>query len=309
MSRSFTGRWLKLARLLTGLLLLVAAAPSASAGTLTLAAFSNCPVANPVMVEHEGGLCIYARSNSTSTLGLGDTVVPLTRPIVLQGGSWIPAEGASTSGFVAPTAVPTIMPLPQPIPGGLPKVIDPLLLSGATLERYDRLVRLGITRVTATVELAAPAKAITFSFLGLLRQEGVALRLPLKVHLRDPTGFLGPSCYIGSDAAPVVVELTDGATSPPPPFQSISGKLGQPNESKAEVDTLSENTLVDNAFALPAAQTCGASFSGVSELDVALDLGLALPSVPGMSAVVLDSTFGAAAGPHVAVVDHLSPAG
>jgi hypothetical protein len=293
-------------------LLLATLAPpavgTADAAQLTLAAFAHCPVEDPAMLEHEGGLCVFARSNPTSTLGLGRTVVPLTRAIVLQGGTWLPGAGATVSGFVAPVGVPTIIPVAEPIPGGLPGSLDPLLLDGGALARYMRLVRAGVTRATATIELAAPAGAITASFPDLLGQRGVALVLPIKVRLRDPTGFLGSHCYVGSDRAPIWVRLTDGVTEPPPPISPISGARGQPSENRAEVVTLTANRLVENAFGLPGMEGCGEVAAWAPELDAAVDAGLGLPAIPGTSSAVLEDTFGAAAGSRVAAVDRLPSA-
>jgi len=44
----------------------------------------------------------------------------------------------------------------------------------------------------------------------------------LEVRLENP--FLGNSCYIGSNAHPVVIEFTSGTTSPPAPNKPINGK-------------------------------------------------------------------------------------
>jgi hypothetical protein len=288
-----------LAAALTSLLLAVSVPINAKAATLTLSKFRHCPVDDPVMIEHEGGLCLYARSSTTSVLNLDGIVVPLTSRVVLQGGSWISSE-RSISGFVAAEGAPSLKPADERVPGGLSTIVDATLLTGSALARYERLLRSGETTIKATVELARPPSTIGFGFVDLLSGRGVALSLPLKLHLHGPNGFLGKHCYLGSQAAPIQLQLTDGTTSPPPPFSSISGKIGTPTESKAEVVTISENTLVENAFALPTVEGCGAEAAGVAQIDASLNSRLGLPSAPGTSSALLEGTLAAAAGTNVA---------
>ena len=286
---------------------LLVAATSATGTPVTLAGLAHCPATDPVMVEQDGGgVCLLARTGPASRLTLGGTVVPLQRPIVLQGGTWNPNEGLGMAGFIAPVGVPAIMPVAEPIAGGLPAVLDPLYLDTEALARYLRLLRTGMTRVTATVELAGPASAITSSVFNLLRGQGPALELPLKVRLRDPTGLLGDDCLIGSDSAPIALALTDGVTEPPPPTVPISGKLfGSSSRTRGGAVTLNEDALVENAFAVPAARGCGAWRQGRGTLDAALDARLGLPSAPGSSAVVLEGAFGFAPGDRVVAGDRL----
>jgi hypothetical protein len=285
-----------LAVALSSLLLAVSVPISERAAT---GRFAHCPVDDPLMIEHEGGLCLYARSSTSSLLSLDGIVVPLTSRVVLQGGSWISSEG-SISGFVAAEGVPSLKPADERVPGGLRTIVDPTLLTGSALAHYERLLRRGETKIKATVELARPPSTIDFGFVDLLSGRGVALSLPLKLHLHGRNGFLGNHCYLGSEAAPIQLQLTDGTTSPPPPFSSISGKIGTPTESKAEVVTLVENTLVENAFALPTVEGCGDEAAAIAQIDASLNSRLGLPSAPGKSSVLLEGTVAAVAGTNVA---------
>jgi hypothetical protein len=277
---------------------LAATLPAARASGLNLAAFRHCPASAPVMIEHKGGLCLYARSTPGSRLVLGNTILPLGRPIILQGGSWLEA-GSTTGAFLAAEGAPTLGPVAEPVPGGLAAVLDPSLLSGGALASYQRLLLLGRTRVSATIELAGPASAIGFSLENLIGARAVALALPLKIRLRSASGLLGRSCYLGSDASPLELLFTDGMTSPPAPAEPIAGKVGMSTQSKSEVVTITENTLVENAFPLPAVEGCGAKSSWRTEIDAALDTRLGLPSPAGWNAAILEDTFGAAAGTRV----------
>ena len=99
----------------------------------------------------------------------------------------------------------------------------------------------------------------------LTNEEGTALKLPVKVHLENP--LLGSECYIGSSAEPVTLNLTTGTTSPPEPNKPITGKLGRIEAHVYEGVTyleITENTLVENAFAVPTATGCGGIFSFLS---------------------------------------------
>jgi hypothetical protein len=66
---------------------------------------------------------------------------------------------------------------------------------------------LGIEALTlyATTELASKP--------GTLGED--PLTLPIRVHLENAT--LGNNCYVGSFTNPIVLHLTAGTTSPPPP--------------------------------------------------------------------------------------------
>jgi hypothetical protein len=102
--------------------------------------------------------------------------------------------------------------------------------------------------------------------------------------------FLGNSCFIGSAAHPIVQHLTTGATSPPPPNTSISGRVGELEfNSTFTLVTIKNNKLVDNAYAAPAAEGCGGIFSFL--IDPAVDAKLGLPSAAGHNTTVLEGTL------------------
>ncbi len=299
MSRGSAGRAAtRVVCAVTALLAVGTVLPAAGASGLTLGAFRHCPVEDPVMLEHGGGVCVYAKSGPASELGVGGALLPITRPIVLQGGTWLPV-GGGTAGFVAAQGAPTLKPVAETLPGGLAGIIDPSRLSGGPLGLFDRLLLNGRSRIDMTVEMAGPASAIRFSLVNLLTGTGVALALPLKIRLYGAGGFLGPACHVGSDAAPVELELTDGSTGPPPPSEPISGRIGTPSESKAEVVTVTGNTLVENGFPLPAAEGCGTRVGWQQQIGAAIDARLGLPSPAGGNVAILESTLGAAKGTRV----------
>jgi hypothetical protein len=142
--------------------------------------------------------------------------------------------------------------------------------------------------VTATTELAKPASAIAINTNNLVNADGVALSLPVKVHLENP--LLGSSCYVGSEAHPIVLNLTTGTTSPPAPNKPISGKVGEIKFKDGFAFTeIVDNTLVDNAFAAPEATGCGGLFSFL--IDPIINGKIGLPASAGHNSAILTGTL------------------
>jgi len=280
---------------LTALVAVAALLPLAVLGSATSASgfylrtFRNCPVNNPGMTEN-GGLCLYARSHNTSEFAAGNAVVPLERSLVLQGGVYSNSEEKTV--FVGPeNGAPTLVPVGQVVPGGLANVIDPAKLSGAVLREFEK-VGPARQKVTAVIELAGAPSAISFSLANLAFQEGTALGLPLKVRFKND--FLGENCLAGSDAAPIIVELTDGTTSPPAPNEPISGKLGTGRETHEGVIMIMENSLVNNSFAAPGVEGCGREPAWQEQVDAAIDAKVDLPAPAGHNASIITGALGAA---------------
>lgn len=161
--------------------------------------------------------CLYSVANSGEFV-IGKSSVPISKPVVIQAG--LKALGV----FQPATNGETLSKTALPVPGGLVGIELPG----------------NFTEVTATAELAGQAQLAN------------SITLPLKVKLDNLA--LGSNCYIGSEAEPLALSLTYGTTSPPPPNKPISGKL-----AIAVIDrtiTQITGTLVDNAFAAPAARGC-----------------------------------------------------
>ncbi len=278
--------------------LLAAASLVASLGVLSVASsalatpkgdyavFAQCPLKVSGVVS-----CLYARTESGEFL-VGKKKVPLTNPQVLQGGFKEVAGGGVE--FVGAADGNTLSKSPQNVPGGLAGLINCTEIKGeGLLEKLERgtckgIFENGVTGVTATTELAGPANTVKFQLGNLLQEEGVALTLPVKVHLENP--LLGSSCYIGSSSAPVVLQLTTGTTSPPPPNKPISGKLGTVGfAGEGDILKITNNSLVDNSFAAPKTNGCG----GLFEFLIApiIDSQLGVPSPAGHNTAILNGTL------------------
>jgi hypothetical protein len=283
MSRETCRRAATHAVALAGVLLALAAVPTV-ASAFTLESFKHCPKENPEL-QVESAACVYSKSvynaskwaqpEPPSQLQAGNVIIPFKKPLLLQGGFLGIVEG--TIPLVPPEdGTPAIMPTPEPVPGGLASEIDPSKLHGATLQAYEEAIHHHQTKVTATIESAGPAMLTPDS---LLAAEGTFLTLRLKVKFSNPV--LGEGCYSGSDAEPVVTELTDGTTSPPPPNEPISGQLGALKFVKKVVIAIKEDSLVGNSFEAPAVHGCGAEPAWQEEVDEAINSKAGLPSPAG----------------------------
>ena len=93
--------------------------------------------------------------------------------------------------------------------------------------------------------------------------------LPIKVHLENSTGVLGSSCYVGSSASPIVLNLTTGTTAPPPPNKPITGKTPEVEfDGELEILKLNKGIFVDNSFAAPGANGCVLTLFGFIPISI-----------------------------------------
>jgi hypothetical protein len=268
----------------TSLVALLAALSVASPALATpkggFSVFADCPLST-------AEACVYAKTE-TGEFTVGSKTVPIEKAITLQGGFNENSEtGAET--FVGASNGVTLSKTPQNVPGGLSGLVNCKAISNF-LERIscELVFENGLTGVSATTELAAPASSIGINLRNILFSSGVALTLPLKVHLENP--FLGSSCYVGSNSAPIVIELTTGTTSPPAPNKPISGKPGEVSFiENEEILKVSKNSLVNNSFAAPAANGCGGIFSFL--IDPIIDSTMGLPAAAGHNTAILNGTL------------------
>lgn len=212
--------------------------------------FAECPLNHP-----ELPFCVFAESKG-GFFQVGKKTVPLKNPVILQGG--LLETETNEAIFVGAANGDTLSKTPQTVPGGLLGVEAPKSWPLFLQILFNETINKGLTGVTATVELAAPASSIGVNFGALLTEKGTALSLPVKIKLSN--SFLGSSCYIGSNSKPVVIDFTTGETSPPPPNKPIHGSAGTLSENEAgTILTTSGGSFVNNSFAAPGANGCGGS--------------------------------------------------
>jgi hypothetical protein len=245
------------------------------------AAFSDCPFNNPAV---QG--CISSTTESGEFV-VGGEKLSIVSPIVLQGGFFESSVGALT--FVGAADGNTLSKTPLTVPGGLlgqgrcDEIKNLIARIGCQLLQHSRL-----TAVSATTELAGPAGSIVLSPGNLFSGQGPALVLPVKVHLENK--LLGKECYIGSNSSPIVLELGTGTTSPPSPNTPIKGSTGAFGANgEGTILTLAGDSLVNNAFAVPAATGCGGPLAFL--IDPIIDSRLGLPAAAGHNTAILNGTF------------------
>jgi hypothetical protein len=256
----------------------------AAAPTGEFAVFAECPV------TLSSG-CIAAKTESGEFI-VGNKTVPITNPITLQGG--FNENAANELVLVAAKGGNTLTKAPQNVPGGLTGLVNCTAIKGnGLLEKAERgscqaIFENGVTGVTATTELAGPASAVHINLGNLLGAEGTALTLPVKVHLENQ--LLGNACYVGSNAAPIVLTLTTGKTSPPAPNKSISGNPGTlAFNPEGTIITVSKNSLVNNSFAAPTTNGCGGVFEFL--IGPIINSALGVPAAAGHNTAILNGTL------------------
>jgi hypothetical protein len=130
------------------------------------------------------------------------------------------------------------------------------------------------------VELAAPATSIKLDTENLLFEEGVALQLPVKVHLEN--AFLGSNCYIGSTSSPLIVPLTTGTSG------KLKGSAGEFSSNEAfTLLTFSGGKLVNNTFTAPGATGCG-GFLIEYLVDPLVNSIVGVPAGAGVNSAILE---------------------
>lgn len=165
-------------------------------------------------------------------LQTGSKTVPIENPLTISGGlnEFLEGFDYNSQGGLSKTK--------QKVPGGV------VGLTGLTwlLEFFgsDALT------LYAVSELAGDPSDFAFN----------SVTLPIKVHLINTAGILGDNCYIGSDANPIVLNLTTGTTSPPPPNEPISGQPPKLSIDGLGIAHFDDGIYVDNSFSVPGASGC-----------------------------------------------------
>jgi len=254
--------------------ILVSAALTALALTAIFASAANAAEPNPVYKDFAG--CPSKAENARISfcekfeftgghISFGRRDIPVTNPIVVSGGV------ETKTGNFDFNENGGMIPVAQPVPGGV--------IGMTGLNWLDALSSKAL-KLNAVVELAGQPGSLFAS----------AWSLPVKIHLESPV--LGKGCYLGSDAAPIELNLTTGTTAPPLPNVPISGHLGSPSAPEAErpeVEVSTGGLFVDNAYAVPAATGCQLEVgSFVLPIDSLVNAGYHLPAAAGTNETMLE---------------------
>jgi hypothetical protein len=264
--RALPTRALVAAALLTASLVTLGAAASAHATSAIkeeFLPFGDCPV-------ETAAVCFIAETTSGEFV-IARKTVPIEQTITLRGG--LPSNAFTAQPVVGAADGNTLSATPLPVPGGLLGIKGLEALGG---------------EVTATAEIAGPASSVAVNRQALVLRTGAAVTLPIKVKLSNEV--LGEECYVGSDAEPIVLHLTDGTTSPPAPTQPIHGSASVlEGRAKGKIRRIAKVSLVDNDFAVPAASGCGGSLSAAIDLVVDADVGV--PSPAGSNTAIMNGSL------------------
>lgn len=285
-----------LAALLVPALIALALAGTAQAKlTGEFVNFANCEYKNTEVKK-----CVTSVTTSGEVV-LGSKKVPIEKSVTLQGGYGAPVE--EFSKFYGATNGITLSKAPQNVPGGLlgivPKESSPPLVKALIKFFLEN----SLTGVNSTLELAKSASEIKVSENHLAGKKGVAMELPLKVHLENP--FLGKSCFVGSSSSPVIWKLTTGTTAPPSPNSPISGTAGKAEFLEGlRILKLNEVELVENAWSAPAPTGCGGILSFLVTPIIKAQLGT---TTAGHNTAILKGTIYIAAASAVRKNDETNP--
>jgi hypothetical protein len=271
---------------------LAAASPALAEPKGIFKVFNDCPTEVP-----GNALCSFAQTTS-GEFAIGSTKVPISKTITLQGGAVHTGGPNPNEYFLLPAKDGNSLSKTElNVPGGLLNFVNCEEIKGSgffeTLERNTckAIFENKTTGVTATTELVANmSNPAILNLAALFLEEGTALTLPVRVHLKNP--LLGEGCYIGSESSPIQLHLTTGTTAPALPNKPIKGKLGAATEEEEKEQVLTvvkNNSLVDNAFSVPVAEGCGGFFSFL--IDPLVDSKLGLPSANGHNTAILNGTL------------------
>jgi len=243
--------------------------------------FQQCPYKNTEVKK-----CVHAVTEGGVVI-LGNKKVPIVNPVTINAGLGKQVE--TFAPFFAATDGITLSKTPQPVPGGLAGLVNCKEIKN-TLLRWacEAALENEFTGANSTLELARPVGEAKLSELHLAEEIGVAMKLPVKIHLENP--FLGSNCYIGSESSPIIWELTTGKTSPPGPNTSITGTAGVFNFlDEGRVVEAKGAELVDNAWAAPGANGCG-GFLVELLLDPVIEAAVGVPAAKGHNTAILKNT-------------------
>lgn len=258
---------------------------AASAHTGAYSRFNYCPSTTAGVFK-----CIQSITSGGKVV-LGKKTVPIVNPVTLQGGvsEGFEKENSFFEHFYGATNGETLSKTPEPVPGGLTGLVNCKEISLSWLRAScESIFENGLTGVNATLELAKPASSIEISESNLAGEDGIAVVLPVRVHLENP--LLGSGCYIGSASSPITWKLTTGKTKPPAGVAVLTGSAGVLTFiEKEEIAQFEGAKLVDNGWSAPGATGCG-GFPAEYILNPIINASVGVPSAAGKNVAELAKT-------------------
>ncbi len=285
----------------------IAAASALASGSenTPLGIYKNCPVNVYVPGSNTGYVeeCIVGKTSGGPEGGyfkVGSITVPLLKPVVLQGGTW-ENEVTGELHWIPPENGQSIVPTPEKVPS------EPLANVTAGQEEaagwpeslkqsYATARKKGWFKDGKISEQIEIAGLPFVSESNLLEGEGVGVQAPVRIQgINKWLTSLGGSCFIGSTEDPIVQNLTTGTSISPLTGEELKGTPGSFHIfDGGSAITISEDSLVDNTYAVPAAEKCGGP-AYEAYLDPVVDEAFGLPAVAGASETQLTGTLAQAA--------------
>jgi hypothetical protein len=243
--------------------------------------FSLCPTSFTAPADSQTGLLCSHSETTGGQLTIGNSTVQITNnPDTVDFGAY----SNTPDGFFGPEVIVTptngkVFGGPaQVVPGGLlgltgqlaplSKPLDPINQVTSSLELAGPITPATVVDPTATKAFFCASGPIHFC------EDAPSLTsvitVPIKVHLHNLV--LGPNCYIGSNAHPIVLNLQETPNSSP-----VLGGNGN-------ATIVSGVEVADDTFAVPGASGCGL----LGTLDPILDLKVGLPSPSGRNSALID---------------------
>ena len=258
--------------------------------------FKSCPTEIPIVIS-----CSY-NVTSSGEFTINKTRVPINKSIVQQGGAIASGVENLEVSIGAKAGYEAFQKVALNVPGGLTDIIDCTKIKNEFLRNACKFVfEHGVTELTATLEPVANEKnPPLINGFNLSEETGTAVTLPARVHLNNE--LLGSACYIGSEASPIQLHLSTGASG------TLHGNRGELRTLKETIPGEEEpvralqllgNSLVDNTFTVPVAEGCGELFGVKGVLDSVVDEKVGLPSAAGNNKAVLDGELNSTAAEEV----------
>jgi hypothetical protein len=188
---------------------------------------------------------------------MGNKEVPIEKEMQISGGTDSEGENFSYNSKGGLTKVA------QKVPGGV----------------------IGLTGLTWLLEFFGSEALTLYATTELAGQAGSPfeepVKLPIKVHLTNPGGLLGNNCYVGSNSAPINLNLHNGAL---PTFEE-----GTPEG----VLVYKGLVLFDKTFSAPGANGCQLVLFGFIPINIdgLVDSASGLPAASGKNETVQNATL------------------
>ncbi len=274
------GTAIAFAAVIVAMLSMLVSVGAASAVTLKgeWAPFNRCPVNDPALFSadiEETTLAVCLAVDATNgSMKIGN--LSLTTGASSTQSGVLGIEGI----FLAVSPKSAIVAAPAVVPGGIAALVCPkaadfkgdICKSAAT-----RAPRLNV--VTSTLESAGPLTNL--NLFAALEPGQRIVTLPAKLHLQNP--FLGPNCYIGSNANPIL--LQPSTVIPPTSNFFLFGLDGTVSEEGAIYEAqFTKTSQSDTTFAVGTATGCGLG----GWLNASINHNLGLPSPAGNNSMVLN---------------------